>query len=361
VSFHKLAAVILFLILSLTSCRPAQAPSGGNQNLISALRSLHFDKYLQTPQFEPEHTSVRGWEVYSYPTDELRCILGGEYFIMARKGTQTDRTVIWLDGGGACWPGRDDCAKEAQYYGWIEERGLASLQVKNPVRTWNFIYVPYCDGSLHLGDSDADYDGDGVMDHWHWGLKSTSAAVRLMGELFPGTQEILIAGCSAGGAGTIGAASVARLQFPDAKLYVLIVSGPGLVSPEKTEALRVVKETWNVGQFIPGDCATCNQQLTFMYSWLLERDPGLKVGLFSSYHDALTSSGWGVAPEVYEALITDVTGTIHADHPDTFKRYFITGEGHCLDDYSYEVNGVSFWDWVGYLVNDDPRWVDILE
>lgn len=363
----KLIVAVLIMIGSVTSCGPARTPTDGRasasatQELLDALRDLHFDKYLVTPRFHPDHTQFHGWDVYSYPTDELQCIAGGEDFIMARRGTEADSTVIWLEGGGACWPGREDCATEAQFYSWIEEHGLASPDEDNPVRTWNFIYVPYCDGSVYMGDSDADYDGDGVVDHWHWGLRATSAAVRLMRELFPASRRILIAGCSAGGGGTIGATPVVRVEFPDARLYVLNVSGPGLVDPARPEGLRVLEETWNIGQFIPADCPRCDEQLTYMYSWLLERDTALRVGLFSSYQDAVTSSGWGMAPEAYQSLIVNTTEAIRADHPDTFRRYFIVGDMHCLDDYSYGVDGVSFWEWIGYLVNDDNRWIDILE
>jgi len=363
----KLIVAMLPVIGSVTSCGLARIPAepraskDGSQELIDALEGLHFDKYLVTPQFEPHHVESHGWDVYSYPTDELQCIAGGECFIMARRGAEADSTVMWLEGGGACWPGRDDCAKEAQFHAWIEEHGLASPDAANPVRTWNFIYVPYCDGSIHMGDSDADYDGDGAPDHLHWGLKTTSAAVRLMRELFPASQRILVAGCSAGAGGTIGATPVVRLHFPDARLYVLNVSGLGLVDPTRTDRLRVIKDTWNIGQFIPADCPRCDEQLTYMYSWLLERDTALRIGVFSSYQDAVTSSGWGMAPEAFQSLIVDTTEAIREDHPDTFRRYFIVGDTHCLGDYTYSVDGVSFWEWIGYLVNDDNRWIDILQ
>jgi hypothetical protein len=308
------------------------------------------------------HTTVQGWDVYHYATEDLRCITGEKYFLMVRKGIQTDRTAIWLDGGGACYPGRDDCEKEAQFrQSSIERQGLASQQENNPVRTWNFIYVPYCDGSLHFGDSSADYDRDGLVDHWHWGFKNTSAAVRLMAALFPGSQKILVAGCSAGGAGTMAAVPVVRLQFPAAKIYALNISGSGLLSPEKKEIPDIIKKTWGIEQFLPADCPLCSRQLTYFYSWLLDQDPTLKVGMFSSYHDKMPSTGQSMTPDEFEALLVSTTDTIRAEHSDTFRRFFIAGDGHCLSDYSYQVNDVSFWNWINDLINDDPGWVDILE
>lgn len=366
-SAPKLVLVALFTMGSMAICGRALAPTDdrpsptGNQDLLHALQDLHFDKYLVTPQLEPSHTRFQGWDVYRYRTDELRCVTGGEYFIMARRGADADKTVLWLQGGGACWPGRDDCTNEAQFDRGIAEWGLASPNEDNPVKTWNFIYVPYCDGSIHLGDSEADYDRDGIVDHWHWGFRMTSAAVRLIGELFPDSRRILIAGCSAGGAGTIGATPIVRLRFPEAQLYVFNVSGLGLMNPAGTDLLGVVKDTWNIGDFIPGDCPRCNEQIIYMYSWLLQRDPALRVGLFSSYQDAVSSSGRGMTAEEFESLVIDMTDAIRADHPDTFKRYLVAGDTHCIGDYSYRVNGVSLWDWITYLVDIDPRWTDVLE
>jgi hypothetical protein len=299
--------------------------------------------------------------VFHYGAEELRCIEGGEYFIAARRGTQADSTVVWLEGGGACWPGRDDCATEAQFNPWIEEGGLASPDQDNPVRAWNFIYVPYCDGSIHLGDADADYDGDGVVDHWHWGLRTTSAAARLAADLFPESRRFLIAGCSAGGAGTIGAAPILRLLFPEARLYVLNISGLAMMDPSQPELPDLLGETWNIDDFIPPDCARCGEQLTFMYSWLLERDAELRVGVYSSLRDRVVSLGWGEAPEVFQSLLLDTTEAIRAEHPDTFRRYLISGDTHCPDDYSDRLEGVSLWDWIRYLVTDDPRWTDLVE
>lgn len=332
-----------------------------NQALLDALQGLSFARYLDNPQFAPVYSQAQGWDVYTYRTDDLRCILGGEFFILARRGAEADKTVIWLEGGGSCFPGRDDCSKEAVLPEEYKLQGLPSLDEVNPVKSWNFIYVPYCDGSLHLGDNDADYDNNKAVDHWHWGLKTTSAAVQLMQKLFPASEKILLAGCSAGGGGTIGAAPVVRLQFSQANLYVLNVSGSGLTDPTRPEAIDLIKKTWNIGQLIPGDCPKCNEQLIYMYSWLLERDSELKVGIFSSYYDRVVSTGWGLAPEAFQALLMSTTDAIRAEHVDTFKRFFIAGDMHCIADYSYRVNGVSLWDWVGYLVNDDPGWSDILE
>ena len=68
-----------------------------------------------------------------------------------------------------------------------------------------------------------------------------------------------------------------------------------------------------------------------------------------------------MTPESFKSLILYVTGAIHKEHPDTFERYFIKGNVHCLDDYSYKVGGLSFWTWIAEMVTNDPKWTDTLE
>jgi hypothetical protein len=84
----RLIVAIMLMILCITSCNPARVAIGippaphGNQDLIPALRDLHFDKYLGSPRFEPIRVHAQGWDIYQYQTAQLRCILGGDYFIM---------------------------------------------------------------------------------------------------------------------------------------------------------------------------------------------------------------------------------------------------------------------------------------
>jgi len=368
---HMLLLALLLMTGSLTACvqeqnalelepEPTPAPTQ-EKDYLTTLRDLGFGNYLVETQFHPQHKKSGSWDVYTYPIDELRCVLGGEYFIQTRQGSEAAHTVIWMDGGGPCFPGRDHCVKEAQIHPWNESYGFASPETNNPVKDWNFVYVPYCNGSSYMGDANADYDGDGEVDHWHWGQKTVAAALRLIQEQFPDTKKILIAGCSAGGAGTISTTPIARLAFPDAKIYVLNISGTGLVKPGDDELRDLIKSTWGIDSYLPSDCEMCEEQIIYMYAWLLERDPKLKIGLYSSYHDYTLFERWGMSPGMVKSLLRTTTNDIRTDHADNFKRFFIAGDRHCLDDYFYEINGYSFWNWIGYLVNDSPRWMDLLE
>jgi hypothetical protein len=83
--------------------------------------------------------------------------------------------------------------------------------------------------------------------------------------------------------------------------------------------------------------------------------------VYSALQDAVIRSGWGVDRESFQSLLLATTEAIRAEHPRTFQRFLVAGDTHCPGDYSVRVDGVSLWSWIGYLVDEDPRWVDLLE
>ena len=48
---------------------------------------------------------------------------------------------------------------------------------ENPVSDWNVTYLPYCDGSLFVGDADHDDDGDGEMSACIAVLRTSAASM----------------------------------------------------------------------------------------------------------------------------------------------------------------------------------------
>ena len=85
--------------------------------------------------------------------------------------------------------------------------------------------------------------------------------------------------------------------------------------------------------------------------WLLGRDANLKIGMFSSYQDAVVASVVGMTGAENQQLLLETTNTFHQRYPATFKRYFIKGDSHCIGDYYWKVNGVTVWSWIDALVN----------
>jgi hypothetical protein len=362
-------ACLLLLVMTLSAActldgiGPRPTPTGlALESYVVALRDMGLDRYLGLEPVREHPLDDSGWVQYDYSYEDLHCIDGGPFHLLARPGEEAEYTLFWMSGGGACWPGHDTCARESNLSQSINF-GLGARVPDNPLREWNMISLPYCDGSLHLGDQEADYDGDGVGDHSHWGLRATSAAVTLLVEQFPDSTKILIAGCDAGGYGTLLAAPLIRLQFPNAHLYVWSEGGPGLYNPDKPDTWQMILDTWGLESYLPVDCPHCRAQLVNLYRWMLARDSGLKVGLYSSYQDAVISRNWlGMSPREFQGLLLTTTDRIWEEFPAHFKRYLVLGDSHCVDDYSYQVQGISITGWIEAMVaEDDFRWRDVRE
>ena len=315
------------------------------QDYLQSLKASGFNKYLDMSPVYSKKVETPLWDIYQFSAPEYECVMGGDFGLMVHRGKQNDKTVLWLQPGQECWPGHPNCSSPDGRVSLEQafEKVLSSANgspfgpgqpdADNPLADWNYIYVPSCDGSFHFGDAAADYDDDGMIDHRHNGLRQTSAAVNMMKTLFPDSKKILVADSSTGGFGTFGAIPLARLAFPNAGIYVLNDSGPGVFNSKSPALWPLIIQTWNLEPMFPADCPDCRLQLTYFYDWLLARDPQLKIGMFSSYQDAVVGSVVGLSATENETAVLAASGKVHEAHPDTFKRFFIKGASHCIPDY----------------------------
>ena len=68
-----------------------------------------------------------------------------------------------------------------------------------------------------------------------------------------------------------------------------------------------------------------------------------------------------MGPHAFQSLLMSTTDEIRAEFPDTFKRYFIRGNSHCVSNYYFGASDISLRDWIEDLVTDSPDWQDVLE
>ena len=69
----------------------------------------------------------------------------------------------------------------------------------------------------------------------------------------------------------------------------------------------------------------------------------------------------GLSATENETAVLAASGKVHEAHPDTFKRFFIKGASHCIPDYYWKVQNTTVWNWITYMITDDPKWKEILE
>ncbi len=124
-----------------------------------------------------EQTEAYTWNKVNLG-DSCQCSDGSDYWIYTKKG-KSDNLIIHFQGGGACW---DDASctsplvlnpKTGFYFPRINEwlfkaffsHGILenSLDV-NPFKDWNIVFIPYCTGDLHIGNTENVYtDKNGKM------------------------------------------------------------------------------------------------------------------------------------------------------------------------------------------------------
>jgi Pectinacetylesterase len=327
------------------------------EKLEAMFEKMEFLPYLD---FQPVRTEeiYNGYTRYFYSIDDFKCFDGTEANVAVSFGDSNNLT-IFMDGGGAAWPGYN--------FGFEidvpRNEGYISRWAANPLRDWNIVYIPYCDNGLHAGDNEIQ-GSRGT--HYYHGSRHTAAAVALAKELFPHPDKVLVTGISAGGFGTYFAWPIVKSVYMDTDTFILNDSGVGFWNPERPETFELIKEAWNLR--IPDDCQRCQEGTvqTWLLEVFMEYDPQLRIGMFTSYRDFVISSLFlGMNGGAFEALTMDVTGQIKQEYPERFSRYFIKGRAHTssllIQGPNYSVDGLSLYEWIGRLVNDDPRWDDVLE
>ena len=292
--------------------------------------SLGISRLLGTA--EVSDTEVDG-DVTTWTFDEASgpLCLRGDPFRMATRDTGSDDLVLFLQGGGACWSAFCFAVTKAP-------AGVPGVDIlrtdlpDNPVADWNVGFLPYCDGSLFAGERDHDDDGDGTTDRYHRGLANLSASLDVVREAFPAPKRVLLSGSSGGGFATLLAPMLVRHVYPEAELIVLNDSGVGVVRGAADVAfVETLIDEFNAASFVPDDCEGCLEtgHIAPLIGWALDRDPGLRVGVFTSWYDAIIGDVFlDIDPEAFRDSVASVTGALHAAHPDRYRRFIVDSRMH---------------------------------
>ncbi|MDX2171247.1 MAG: pectin acetylesterase-family hydrolase [Deltaproteobacteria bacterium] len=334
-------------------------------SLVEELRAAGVGRYLGA--ITPASMQPNGvWDSYRFDPAAAQaiCLRGDAYRVEVKRGT-TNKVLLYLEGGGACWD-NDSC--------WVAPTAKLTADPifgagifdfanpDNPFRDWNIVYAPYCDGSVFGGDNLVAYE-NGLV--YHHGQQNLAAAVDVMRDQFRNPAQIVVAGSSAGGYGTFSGYGVVRVAYPDTPIVTLNDSGPGLQNAADVQGVQDRVTNWRYTEVIPPSCTRCAEQVAFLTEWGLARDPSLRVGYFSTLRDVVIRSFLRLEPPAYEALLRETTDALHAAFPDRFKRFFIQGEGHTILElpqfFGTEVLGLSVRDWTADILTDGDNWQDVIE
>ncbi len=183
------------------------------------------------------------------------CGNGSTYKFFVNRVPNTSNTIIYLEGGGACWD-YASCTGASGIRGARNPNGIPDdyMSLLNPgaslvspfvfrnhpwtavkTQNWNMIYVPYCTGDIYSGDRVAVYNDPAGQNSplvWHHnGLRNTRAVLSWLKDNLQRPAQLLTTGCSAGGAGSLTNYAHIRRDMAPTKGFLIDDSGPVYSAP----------------------------------------------------------------------------------------------------------------------------------
>jgi hypothetical protein len=378
---------VLGLALTAVALMGNQCPLGLNEQARQELIDSGATKYLG--QFTPAISEDigDGWVKHTYDTDGGNgpiCIAGTPFTVFT-KAQNPSKLMIFEQGGGACWQDFYFCniladANPPPLAGpvsgiWVDSFDTGTEVIPNPIGDWSVVYVPYCDGSVFIGDNDvvdANFPFGPVR--FHRGLRNASAAMDLARAEFPTARRVLLAGSSAGG---VGVASIspflARFLFGNViRLQVFNDAGPVAINLDEVAAIQARAADWQFGQFYPASCTECDDegQATALIDWRLANDSTIQEAFYSTDGDATDRFFLNIpTQEEYRELIVTEHGLLNESYPNRYRRFIRSGDDEHTalqlpTFYLGEANGTPLYEWTDGFVNKSakaPLWVDIVE
>ncbi|MSZ71736.1 MAG: hypothetical protein F2716_05335, partial [Actinobacteria bacterium] len=240
-------------LLALASCGGDDSASSADTS-VSSTEAIATTEAPVTETNAPEPTDAPvvapTWETVDAPSDCM-CADGSAFHFYVREASPT-KVLFYLEGGGACFsaemckPGSGTYSETISPVSKLEDSpGIFDFaNPENPFADYSVVYVPYCTGDVHAGNTTKDY-GNGVVTQ-HKGFVNASNALDTMIERFPDTTQLVVAGSSAGSFPTPVFAALAGDQLPNADLKVFADSSGAI-----PDAMGFVIGNWGTLETLP--------------------------------------------------------------------------------------------------------------
>lgn len=327
------------------------------------------------------HPALAQWETV-VPGGDTICSDGSPFRFFVHRGDPS-KLLIEFEGGGACW-NADTCSSDVYSKRVTNDpetaRVAGQLQgiydranTANPLKDFTHIYIPYCTGDLHWGNSSTTYTDvqNKTFVIQHKGAVNAATALNWTGDNVKAPSQVVVAGCSAGGYGAaLWSAKIAR-AYPGARMVELADSAAGVV-PEGFFTTPLTN--WKVADawpdFIPGlaldevDPATLS--LPKLYNSVAAFFPTSSFAQFNTRFDQVQTFFYVLAkgtitpndPADWSARMVANVEQISSETPN-FRAYLAPGTEHCVINrpsfYTQTVGGKKFSDWVTTLLQGgDP-------
>lgn len=326
---------------------------------------------------EPMSGQPHTWTRYAFL--RTRCMNGSPASVAVNHAPDSKRLLIYLQEGGACWD-PVSCALVANPDGFGQgdfdafvantgRRGIFNREdAVNPFQDWNQVFVPYCSGDVHAGSNP-----EGPGGRIHVGASNLAQFLERILVTFPDTEQVVLAGSSAGGVGALLNFERVVQAFDGVPVTLLDDSGPVMSDDFLKPCLQQLwRDAWNLNAVLPQDCASCVEGSGGMIdalTHLADKYPEHRLGLILSTQDDVFRNFFGFGAQectayapldgpTFAAGVLDLRDRVLAPHPNV--RLYLrdhTQHVYLRDPMNrHTVDGVPMATWIRQLIEGDPAW-----
>ncbi|PSL04625.1 pectinacetylesterase [Haloactinopolyspora alba] len=311
--------------------------------------------------------AAAGWEEI-VPGGDCNCADGSEFSFYAREA-DPEKVVLFLDGGGVCWSAetcRPGGANEYQRTvdGPDGEGVFDFADERNPFADHSFVFVPYCTGDLHIGDTTTEYASDLTVEHK--GFVNGTAALDHLTATFPDATEIVVIGASAGSTTAPVYAGMLADRLPEATITSIADSSGSYPDvPEINDLLSGSGSGWGVAGAVPGwvensRAGTGRFSLPGFVIRSARHAPDVTFARYDHAYDENQARHLDLTGVPFDDLLTliDTNEARIEDAGVNLHSYTAPGDGHVAfgdgSFYTETVDGTALADWAADLVAGEP-------
>jgi len=306
-----------------------------------------------------------GWREV-VPGGDCLCSDGSEFSFWVREASR-EKVVLYLQDGGACFS-VETCAPEADLYtttitdGPPGDGGVFDFaDERNPFADHSVVYVPYCTGDVHLGDTTAEYAPDLIVHHE--GLVNGTAALDHLASSFPDANDVVVIGESAGSVAAPIYAGLVSDRLPDARITVLADSSGAY--PDEPAFNGIISDAWGTATALPpwpenAGPAAAPRSIPGLFVESGRHDPEIVFARHDYAYDE-KQEFWFTLLGV---PVGDLAARMDANESEieaagvNVLTYMAPGQEHTTFSdgtfYTEEVNGQPLVDWVARLIARQP-------
>lgn len=312
------------------------------------------------------HSAIESEWTHVHPAGETRCAFDTPFSFFYRAGSSPAKLLVYFEGGGACW---EFVSCSGMFDTSVDQHELTGFRGmfdfahrENPFRDYSVVFIPYCTGDVHVGDT-VQYYGEASTARpvAHRGYRNVSAVLEWLSRRAKhgAPSHVVVSGTSAGSYGALFYAPVVSRIFPSAVITLIGDSGVPLLKDYPEVLMR-----WggaNALARIRGtDGPLQRQDLTLerAHTFFAAIRPQALLAHVTSDRDAIQAafyqiSGSPSARAVTYALLDSLERVVpHA------RSFVVAGADHGLfvtdKFYTYAVGDVRLVDWLRRALAGQP-------